>query len=77
MSILSAAKTNDEATALIALRDKLSALMDNCDTPKDAAQLARQLQDVLKRLTELVPDEDPDNPLAQARSIVADKHEKS
>lgn len=70
MSVLKAAQTNDEAAALIAMRDVLAAKMDEAG-PGIVPQINAQLVAVLRRLAELQPSRGVtlDDALARQREI--------
>lgn len=55
MSIRKAAASNDELKVLKALRDRLAADLDASTDARDVAPLARQLQIVAARISELEP----------------------
>lgn len=53
MSLLEAVESDDELTALKALRKDLAKQLDDCDSKRDYAALSLRLQDTLKRISEL------------------------
>lgn len=50
MSVSEAASSGSERDALMALRDRLAAEIDACDSGRDLAALSRQFVDVVTRL---------------------------
>lgn len=50
MSVSEAASSGSECDALMALRDRLAAEIDACDSGRDLAALSRQFVDVVTRL---------------------------
>lgn len=63
-SIEEAAKTGSRRATLEALRDKLAASIDECESGRDVAALSRRLMDVCEILDTLpVEDEDAKSPL--------------
>lgn len=55
VGVAGAAGTGDRVAALRALRDRLAAEIDECDSARDLAALSRQLTDVLGQLAEFAP----------------------
>jgi hypothetical protein len=58
-----AAATGSRLTALRALRDRLAAEIDGCESARDVAALSRQLTDVLSQIDGLAPPEQKGTPL--------------
>lgn len=54
-SLSDAARSNDRRAALVALRDKLAASIDACESGRDMAALSRQFTSVLDEL-DAMPD---------------------
>lgn len=52
-SLTSAAQTDNELEALIALRDYLAGLMDDSRDVRSAAALAKQFRDTIQRIDEI------------------------
>ena len=52
-SLTSAAQTDNELEALIALRDYLAGLMDGSRDVRSAAALAKQFRDTIQRIDEI------------------------
>ena len=52
-SLQSAAKTDDRVKALKALRDRLAAEIDDCDSKRDMASLSLRFMDVVEQIEEL------------------------
>ena len=53
VSLLEAVESDDELTALKALRKDIATQLEDCDSKRDYAALSLRLQDTLKRITEL------------------------
>lgn len=55
MSLLEAAQSDDRATALRRLRDRLAEEIDACQSGRDLASLSQRFMDVVAQLDELEP----------------------
>lgn len=54
-SVSEASSSNDRKRALVALRDKLAASIDECESMRDLAPLSSRLSYVLAQIEELTP----------------------
>lgn len=54
-SLLNAVKSGDKRKTLIALRDKIAATIDNCESGRDMAANSKRLMEVIAEL-ESLPD---------------------
>lgn len=57
MNLLEAAKSGDKRATLIALRDKIAATIEECDSGRDMAANSKRLMEVMAEL-EAMPDSD-------------------
>ena len=55
MNLIEAAKSGDKRATLIALRDKLAATIENCESGRDMAANSKRLMEVMAEL-EAMPD---------------------
>ena len=55
MNLLEAAKSGDKRATLIALRDKIAATIEECDSGRDMAANSKRLMEVMAEL-EAMPD---------------------
>ena len=55
--LVEAVKSGDRRDSLVALRDKLAAAIDSCESGRDIAALSRRLMDVMTEIEKL-PDRD-------------------
>lgn len=68
-SLVKAAASGDRRVMLEALRDKLADTIENTESGRDVAALARRLMDVCAELDALPDDSEDANPLQRARAI--------
>ena len=68
-SLVKAAASGDRRVMLEALRDKLADTIENTESGRDVAALARRLMDVCAELDALPDDNEDANPLQRARAI--------
>lgn len=54
-NLVNAAKSGDKRATLIALRDKIAATIDNCESGRDMAANSKRLMEVMAEL-EALPD---------------------
>ena len=55
-NLIEAAKSGDKKATLIALRDKLAEMIQNCDSGRDMASNSKRLMEVMAEI-EALPDE--------------------
>jgi hypothetical protein len=67
-TIAQAAATNDRRGTLVALRDKLAATIDTCESGRDVAALSRRLMDVMAELDALPDPSAAKSPVQAARA---------
>ena len=68
-SLVKAAASGDRRVVLEALRDKLADTIENTESGRDVAALARRLMDVCAELDAMPDGDDESNPLQRARAI--------
>ena len=64
--LVSAAKSGDKRDTLEALRDKIAASIQDCESGRDVAALSKRLMEVMNEI-EALPKPKNDSPLAKAR----------
>ena len=64
--LIDAARSGDRRATLEALRDKLAAAVQDCESGRDVAALSKRLMEVMNELDSM-PQQKADSPLARAR----------
>ena len=64
--LVSAAKSGSKRDTLEALRDKIAASIQDCESGRDVAALSKRLMEVMNEIDSL-PKQKKDSPLAKAR----------
>ena len=64
--LVNAAKSGDKRDTLEALRDKIAASIQDCESGRDVAALSKRLMEVMNEIDAL-PKPKKDSPLAKAR----------
>ena len=64
--LVSAARSGDRRQTLEALRDKIAASIQDCESGRDVAALSKRLMEVMNEIDAL-PKQKKDSPLAKAR----------
>ena len=68
-----AAATNSRRDTLIALRDKLAAAIDACESGRDIAALSKRLMEVMGELDAIPDPKGKKNPAQAAREMVRNR----
>lgn len=71
-SLSEAARSNNRREALVALRDKLAASIDACESGRDIAALSRQFTSVLDELDAMPDPRAEPSPVEAMRARVRD-----
>ena len=66
-NLVDAAKSGKKRDTLEALRDKIAASIEHCESGRDVAALSKRLMEVMNEIDEL-PKEKKDSPLARAKN---------
>lgn len=66
-TLAQAARKNSRRETLIALRDKLAAAIDSCESGRDIAALSKRLMEVMSELDTLPNPQANKNPAQEAR----------
>lgn len=66
-TLVQAAKKNSRRDTLVALRDKLAAAIDDCESGRDIAALSKRLMEVMGELDALPDPNNGKNPAQMAR----------
>lgn len=73
-TLAEAAKQNSRRDTLIALRDKLAAAIDECESGRDIAALSKRLMEVMGELDSIPdPNNQKKNPAQAARDRVKNR----
>lgn len=70
-NLVSATKSGDRRRTLIALRDRIAATIDSCESGRDMAALSKRLMEVMDEIDDLPSEVEEDTPLARARRKIA------
>ena len=70
-NLVSATKSGDRRRTLIALRDRIAATIDSCESGRDMAALSKRLMEVMDEIDDLPYEVEEDTPLARARRKIA------
>lgn len=70
-NLVSATKSGDRRRTLIALRDRIAATIDSCESGRDMAALSKRLMEVMDEIDSMPSEVDEDTPLARARKKIA------
>lgn len=72
-TVLQATKANNRRETLVALRDRIAATIDNCESGRDMAALSKRLVEVMNEI-ESLPDPNKDkNPAQLALQRMAER----
>lgn len=70
-NLVSATKSGDRRRTLIALRDRIAATIDSCESGRDMAALSKRLMEVMDEIDSMPSEVEEDTPLARARRKIA------
>ena len=70
-NLVSATKSGDRRRTLVALRDRIAATIDSCESGRDMAALSKRLMEVMDEIDDLPSEVEEDTPLARARRKIA------
>lgn len=70
-NLVSATKSGDRRRTLVALRDRIAATIDSCESGRDMAALSKRLMEVMDEIDSMPSEVEEDTPLARARRKIA------
>ena len=70
-NLVNATKSGDRRRTLIALRDRIAATIDSCESGRDMAALSKRLMEVMDEIDSMPSEVEEDTPLARARRKIA------
>ena len=70
-NLVSTTKSGDRRRTLIALRDRIAATIDSCESGRDMAALSKRLMEVMDEIDSMPSEVEEDTPLARARRKIA------
>ena len=72
-TVLQATKANNRRETLVALRDRIAATIDNCESGRDMAALSKRLVEVMNEIESLPDPNKGKNPAQIARQRMAER----
>ena len=70
-NLVSATQSGDRRRTLVALRDRIAATIDSCESGRDMAALSKRLMEVMDEIDSMPSEVEEDTPLARARRKIA------
>ena len=70
-NLVSATKSGDRRRTLIALRDRIAATIDSCESGRDMAAPSKRPMEVMDEIDSMPSEVEEDTPLARARRKIA------
>ena len=70
-NLVSATQSGDRRRTLVALRDRIAATIDSCESGRDMAALSKRLMEVIDEIDSMPSEVEEDTPLARARRKIA------